>query len=174
MLIQHYSLMMKSGQVYPHRICPLAKPGFDALNMSAPVMVQMNPDGKWESSKPENLDEERLRAVVQHLLSSKAVAAAQSYCCQCAKDSQKAGGGMSSYVPVIMMPINPADQCPFDMECEVQKLKEADSKQTSKKTKTGKMEATKSDSEKDKDKKKLKKKGFVLQRLTDFDLLSQW
>ncbi|KAG6443196.1 hypothetical protein O3G_MSEX002742 [Manduca sexta] len=42
---------------------PLAKPGFQALDMTAPVLVQMNPAGKWENVKPETLDEERLRAV---------------------------------------------------------------------------------------------------------------
>lgn len=56
--------------------------------MSAPVLVQMNPDGKWENSKPGNLEEERLKAVVQHLVNSKAASAAQSYCCQCANESQ--------------------------------------------------------------------------------------
>ncbi|RVE46055.1 hypothetical protein evm_009279 [Chilo suppressalis] len=152
---------------------PLAKPGFDALNMSAPVMVQMNPDGKWENTKPENLDEARLKAIVQHLVNSKALSAAQSYCCQCARENKKAGD-KSNYVPVIMMPIYPADQCPFDMDCEVQKIKEADFKQTSKAQKTKKTELDKSDTEKEKDKKKTKKRGFVLQRLTDFDLLSQW
>lgn len=68
-----------------------------------------------------------------------------------------------------MMPICPADQCPFDMECEVQKMKEAESK-PSKKT----AKAEHKDTEKEKDKKKSKKRGFTLQRLTDFDLLSQW
>ncbi|KAL0852395.1 hypothetical protein ABMA28_000589 [Loxostege sticticalis] len=148
---------------------PMAKPGFDALGMSAPVLVQMNPDGKWENTKPGNLDEDRLKAVVQHLVNSKAVSAAQSYCCQCAKESQKEGG-KSNYVPVIMMPIYPADKCPFDMECEVQKIKEAESKPSKKKGKTEDIK----EGEKEKDKKKLKKKGFVMQRLTDFDLLSQW
>lgn len=68
----------------------MARPGFDALNMSAPVLVQMNSDGKWENQKPANLDEERLRAVVQHLVNSKAISAAQSYCCQCAAEGQVA------------------------------------------------------------------------------------
>ncbi|XP_026748390.2 uncharacterized protein LOC113509274 [Galleria mellonella] len=148
---------------------PLPRPGFDALGMSAPVLVQMNPEGKWESCKPESLDEERLRAVVQHLVNSKAISAAQSYCCQCAVDNQKQEG-KSNYVPIIMMPIYPANKCPFDMECEIQKIKETESK-PSKKTK--KME-TVVESEKNKDKKKIKKRGFVMQRLTDFDLLSQW
>lgn len=83
---------------------------------------------------------------------------------------QNSGGGKSNYVPVIMMPIYPADQCPFDIECEVQKIKEAESKP---KKKTVKAEEGK-ESEKEKDKKKSKKRGFVMQRLTDFDLLSQW
>lgn len=67
---------------------PLAKPGFDALNMTAPVLVQMNPDGKWENTKPDGLDEERLKAVVAHLVKSKALSAAQSYCCQCAAENK--------------------------------------------------------------------------------------
>lgn len=67
---------------------PLAQPGFDALNMSAPFIVQMNNEGKWESKTPENLDEERLKAIVQHLVNSKAISAAQSYCCQCAAENQ--------------------------------------------------------------------------------------
>lgn len=69
-----------------------------------------------------------------------------------------------------MMPIYPADKCPFDMECEVQKIKEAESKPSKKKGKTEDIK----EGEKEKDKKKLKKRGFVMQRLTDFDLLSQW
>ncbi|XP_013184860.1 uncharacterized protein LOC106130552 [Amyelois transitella] len=149
---------------------PLAKPGFDALGMSAPVLVQMNPDGKWENSKPENLDEERLRAVVQHLTNSKALSAAQSYCVQCAAESQKTGG-KSNYVPVIMMPIYPADQCPFDMECEMQKIKETETK---KPKKNKKDEKSQEDEKQTESKKKPKKRGFVMQRLTDFDLLSQW
>lgn len=56
--------------------------------MSAPIIVQMNPQGKWENSKPECLDEERLRAVIQHLVKSKAISAAQSYCCQCAAENK--------------------------------------------------------------------------------------
>lgn len=56
--------------------------------MSSPILIQMNPQGKWENTKPESVDEERLRAVVQHLITSQAVTAAQSYCCQCAEDSQ--------------------------------------------------------------------------------------
>ncbi|XP_059059912.1 uncharacterized protein LOC131853114 [Achroia grisella] len=145
---------------------PLARSGFDVLDMSAPVLVQMNPEGKWENCKPDNLDEERLKAVVQYLVNSKAVSAAQSYCCQCTVDSQK-HGGKSNYVPIIMMPIYPADKCPFDIECELDKNKETDSK------KIKKMEMV-MDFEKDKEKKKMKKRGFVMQRLTDFDLLSQW
>ncbi|XP_053624016.1 uncharacterized protein LOC128682955 isoform X1 [Plodia interpunctella] len=150
---------------------PLAKPGFDALGMTAPVMVQMNPDGKWENAKPGNLDEERLRAVVQHLTNSQALSAAQSYCVQCAAENQKAGGGKpSNYVPVIMMPIYPADQCPFDMECEIEKMKDGDAK----KTKKAKKAEQAGKEEKETEKKKTKKRGFVMQRLTDFDLLSQW
>lgn len=67
---------------------PLAKPGMDALGMTAPVLVQMNPEGKWQNCKPKNMDEERLKAVVQHLVNSDAVSAVQSYCCQCAAESQ--------------------------------------------------------------------------------------
>ncbi|XP_004933188.3 uncharacterized protein LOC101738910 [Bombyx mori] len=148
---------------------PLEKPGFDALNMTAPFMVQMNPDGKWNSCKPENLDEERLKAVVQYLVKSKAVAAAHSYCTQCTSGNQK-NDSKSNYVPVIMMPIYPADQCPFDMDCEIKKMKDSEIK-TVKKAK--KLKEVK-DSEKNNESKKTKKHGFVLQRLTDFDLLSQW
>lgn len=70
-----------------------------------------------------------------------------------------------------MMPIYSADQCPFDMECEVQKIKEAE-KMKSKPSK--KKQAVTKEEEKDDDKKKLKKRGYQMQRLTDFDLLSQW
>ncbi|KAI8430559.1 hypothetical protein MSG28_000785 [Choristoneura fumiferana] len=134
---------------------PLAKPGFDALNMTAPVLVQMNPDGKWENTKPDGLDEERLKAVVAHLVKSKALSAAQSYCCQCAAEN-KLEAGQSNYVPVIMMPIYPADECPFDMECEVQKMKEAEKKPTKKAAKTTEAEAS---DDKDKESKKKKKRG---------------
>ncbi|CAG9558235.1 unnamed protein product [Danaus chrysippus] len=149
----------------------MARPGFDALGMSAPVLVQMNPEGKWENCKPGSLDEERLKAVVNHLVNSNALSAAQSYCCQCASESQKESG-KSNYVPVVMMPIYPADKCPFDLDCEIAKMKKSDEKKPT----TQKMSAIhdEKDSEKDKDKKKLKKRAFVLQRLTDFDLLSQW
>ncbi|KAJ0183643.1 hypothetical protein K1T71_000066 [Dendrolimus kikuchii] len=148
---------------------PLERPGFDALGISAPVLVQMNPEGKWENCKPENTDEKRLRAVVQHLMNSNTVSAAQSYCCQCAVQNQLHTEGNSNYVPVIMMPIFPADQCPFDMECEIQKMKQIESKQT-KKVKATKQQL---DENVEKDTKK-KTHGFVMQRLTDFDLLSQW
>ncbi|XP_049885393.1 uncharacterized protein LOC126380165 [Pectinophora gossypiella] len=148
---------------------PLAKPGFDALGITAPVMVALNPEGKWEKKPPGNLDEDRLKAIIAHLVKSNAVSAAQSYCCQCCEDSQN-GGGKSNYVPVIMMPIYPADQCPFDLECEAQKLKENETK-SPKKTKGHEQPK---DSEKEKAAKKPKKRTFVMQRLTDFDLLSQW
>ncbi|CAH2103417.1 unnamed protein product [Euphydryas editha] len=148
---------------------PLAKPGFDVLDMSAPVLVQMNPEGKWENCKPENMDEEKLKAVVQHLVNSKTLSAAQSYCYHCAAENQKENG-KSNFVPVIMMPIYPAEQCPFDIECEIQKMKENEHK-SAKKTVTKEQEK---DIEKDKVIKKHKKRAFVLQRLTDFDLLSQW
>ncbi|KAJ8737472.1 hypothetical protein PYW08_000067 [Mythimna loreyi] len=149
---------------------PLVKPGFEALGMSAPFIVQMNPDGKWENTRPVNLDEERLKAIVQHLVNSNAISAAQSYCCQCAAEDQLPKS-TPQYVPVVMMPIYSADQCPFDMECEVQKIKDAD-KAKAKPTKK-KLAETKEE-EKDDDKKKLKKRGYQMQRLTDFDLLSQW
>lgn len=67
---------------------PLAQPGFDSLGLSAPVIVQLNPEGKWSNAKPDCLEEERLRAVVQHLVNSKALSAAQSYCCQCAQENK--------------------------------------------------------------------------------------
>ncbi|XP_022124493.1 uncharacterized protein LOC110999635 [Pieris rapae] len=148
---------------------PLQRPGFDALEVSAPILVQMNPNGKWENTKPGNLDEERLKAIVQHLVKSKALSAAQSYCCQCASEGVK-GNENSNYIPVIMMPIYSADDCPFDLDCEAKKIKEAETKPTKKE----KVQSLEKDSDKDKDKKKSKKRGFVLQRLTDFDLLSQW
>lgn len=66
----------------------MAKPGFDSLSTSAPVLVQMNPEGKWENCKPDNMDEEKLKAVITHLVNSKTISAAQSYCCQCAAESQ--------------------------------------------------------------------------------------
>lgn len=69
-----------------------------------------------------------------------------------------------------MMPIYAADQCPFDMECEIQKLKDAELKPTKKATAPGQAK----EADKEKDKKKPKKRGFVMQRLTNFDLLSQW
>lgn len=71
-----------------------------------------------------------------------------------------------------MMPIYPADQCPFDMDCEIQKMKE--STQTKPTKKAAKTEQKSDSDEKDKEKSKKKKRGFTLQRLTDFDLLSQW
>ncbi|CAG4942634.1 unnamed protein product [Colias eurytheme] len=151
---------------------PLKQPGFDALDVSAPVLVQMNPNGKWENCKPGDLDEERLKTIVQHLVKSKAISAAQSYCCQCASENQRDSGGKSNYVPVIMMPIYSADECPFDLDCEIKKMKEAES--GTKPTKKETVQQLEKESEKDKDKKKTKKRGFVLQRLTDFDLLSQW
>ncbi|XP_072930314.1 uncharacterized protein [Epargyreus clarus] len=163
--------MTEKGLIAKLANVPLDRPGFDALNMSAPVLVQMNPQGKWENTKPGNLDEDRLKAVVQHLVSSKAVSAAQSYCCQCAAEN-KIDAAKSNYVPVIMMPIYPADECPFDMKCEMEKIKESETKPTKQKA----IASTKDtkESEKEKDKRKLKKRGFVMQRLTDFDLLSQW
>ncbi|XP_035434009.1 uncharacterized protein LOC118265303 [Spodoptera frugiperda] len=150
---------------------PLAQPGFDALNMSAPFIVQMNNEGKWESKTPENLDEERLKAIVQHLVNSKAISAAQSYCCQCAAENQLPKM-RPQYVPVVMMPIFPSNQCPFDMESEVKKMSDADKPKT-KPTKKAKAIESKDGKEKDRAAKP-KKRGFVMQRLTDFDLLSQW
>lgn len=50
--------------------------------------MQMNPEGKWERSVPENMEEEMLKTVVQQLISTQAVSAAQSYCTQCATDAQ--------------------------------------------------------------------------------------
>lgn len=79
-------------------------------------------------------------------------------------------GGNSNYVPVIMMPIYPADQCPFDMECEIQKIKETETKPA----KGAKKFEKTMQSGKEKETVKPKKRGFVMQRLTDFDLLSQW
>ncbi|CAH0716640.1 unnamed protein product, partial [Brenthis ino] len=66
--------------------------------------------------------------------------------------------GNSNYVPVIMMPIYSADQCPFDLECEVQKFQESESKPV-KKIKAKEQEKQ---SEKEKEKKKMKKRAFVL------------
>ncbi|CAH2226736.1 uncharacterized protein LOC120636284 [Pararge aegeria] len=149
---------------------PIAKAGFDALGMTAPMLVQMNPDGKWENSTPGNMDEDRLKAIVQYLVNSEAVSAAQSYCDQCASKSQKEGG-QSNYVPIIMMPIYPAEQCPFDLECGNQKMKEIEEQKPTKKVTTKVQEK---DPGKDKSMKTVKKKQFVMQRLTDFDLMSQW
>ncbi|XP_050684267.1 uncharacterized protein LOC126979096 [Leptidea sinapis] len=147
---------------------PLQRPGFDALDMSAPVLVQMNSAGQWENRKPDCLDEERLRAVVQHLVKSRAVSAAQSYCGQCNSEKMNVGG--SNYIPVIMMPIYGADECPFDMDCEIKKNQDTEKKPT-KKEKSPHDMAKESDKEKDK-KKPAKRR--VMQRLTNFDLLSQW
>ncbi|CAH2035981.1 unnamed protein product, partial [Iphiclides podalirius] len=138
--------------------------------------MQINPEGKWEGSTPagDDVENQKLKAVVQYLIDSEAVSAAQSYCCQCAADSQVfdidsvKGGDKFNYVPVIMMPICPADECPFDMECEVKKMKEATPKKETKRA------VQLEDTAKEKAKQKTKKHGFVLQRLTDFDLLSQW
>ncbi|CAH1647877.1 unnamed protein product [Spodoptera littoralis] len=150
---------------------PLAKPGFDALNMSAPFIVQMNSEGKWENKKPENMDEDRLKAIVQHLVNSKAISAAQSYCCQCAAEN-KMPKMQPQYVPVVVMPIYTSDQCPFDMEGEIHKISDAE-KQKAKPAKKAKAAEIKEDKEKERSAKP-KKRGFVMQRLTDFDLLSQW
>ncbi|XP_013162011.1 PREDICTED: uncharacterized protein LOC106113698 [Papilio xuthus] len=149
---------------------PLTRPGFDTLAMSAPTLVQMNPQGKWENKTPDENDAEnkQLKAVIKYLIDSKAVSAAQSYCCQCAEQHQLQDGDKLSYVPVIMMPLTAAEDCPFDMDCEVQKMKEtAPKKETRQKTQVKEVE-------KEKEKQKTKKRGYVLQRLTDFDLLSQW
>lgn len=80
-------------------------------------------------------------------------------------------GMKSNYVPVILMPIYPADQCPFDMEGEVKKMKAQE--KPAKKAKRTEKAKEEEDSDKDKTPKP-KKRGFVMQRLTDFDLLSQW
>lgn len=85
---------------------------------------------------------------------------------------QATGSGNSNYVPVIMMPIYPADQCPFDMDYEIEKMKQTTTKP--KKQAKSDRKAQDLDSKEDKDKKKQKKRGFVMQRLTNFDLLSQW
>lgn len=70
------------------------------------------------------------------------------------------------------MPIYPADQCPFDMNCEVNKIKAMEKDKPKVTTKSRDITSSGTDSEEGK--KKQKKKGFVMQRLTDFDLLSQW
>lgn len=70
-----------------------------------------------------------------------------------------------------MMPIYSADKCPFDLNCEIEKMKEAEAAKPSKKTT---VKTSEKETDKDKEKKKIKKRGFVLQRLNDFDLLSQW
>lgn len=82
------NLKLKKSFRVAYLFRPLAKPGFDTLSTSAPVLVQMNPDGKWENCKPDNMDEEKLKAVITHLVNSKTISAAQSYCCQCAAESQ--------------------------------------------------------------------------------------
>ncbi|XP_047041060.1 uncharacterized protein LOC124645305 [Helicoverpa zea] len=141
--------------------------------MTAPLIVQMNSEGKWENTRPANMDEERLKQVIQHLVKSDAISAAQSYCCQCAAENQLPKTS-PQYIPVVMMPIYSADKCPFDMDCEVEKIKEAEKSKTKKPSKKNKSEVEAKE-EKEKDKiKRTKKRGFVMQRLTDFDLLSQW
>lgn len=68
-----------------------------------------------------------------------------------------------------MMPINGISTCPFDdIECESQLKKEKDLKNAKKKDDTEKQDSD------EKSEKKPKKRPFVLQRLTDFDLMSQW
>lgn len=69
------------------------------------------------------------------------------------------------------MPIYSADQCPFDLKCEIQDNIEHKTKTLKK---TGAAKEQEKPSDKDESKKKLKKRTFILQRLTDFDLLSQW
>lgn len=68
------------------------------------------------------------------------------------------------------MPINGISSCPFDdIECEDQMKKEKEElKYRKKKNDTEKQEGD------EKLDKKPKKRPFVLQRLTDFDLMSQW
>lgn len=56
--------------------------------MTAPLLTKINPEGKWESVKPNNMDEEKLRAVVQHLVDTDTVSAAQSYCTQCLAENK--------------------------------------------------------------------------------------
>lgn len=71
------------------------------------------------------------------------------------------------------MPIYPAEHCPFDMECEAESIKETKASAKAKKLKF--VEKPQDvESKEDKSMKSKKKRGFVLQRLTDFDLLSQW
>ncbi|CAH0578293.1 unnamed protein product [Chrysodeixis includens] len=153
---------------------PIAKPGYDTLGMSAPIIVQMNNKGRWENTKPEYLDEEKLKGVVQHIANSKALSAAKSYCCQCAAENRQAGG-KQQYIPIVMMPIYAADQCPFDMDCEVEKMKGSENKgKPQTKRNLANAAAAVKEEDKEKDKRKTKKRGYVLQRLTDFDLLSQW
>lgn len=60
----------------------------DALGMSAPILIQMNQEGKWENHKPKDINENDLKAVVHQLVGSKALSAVQSYCCQCAAENQ--------------------------------------------------------------------------------------
>ncbi|KAJ2954206.1 hypothetical protein O0L34_g2446 [Tuta absoluta] len=149
---------------------PLARPGFDALGMAAPVLMKVNPTGQWQSNAPEDKDEKKLKQIVDYLIKTKRVSAGESYCCQCCAENQINGGDKpNNYVPIIMMPIMPADQCPFDMDCEIQRMKEAE---TSKPKKNKNVEAV--SAEKDKAGSGQKKRGFVMQRLNDFDLLSQW
>lgn len=73
-----------------------------------------------------------------------------------------------------MMPIYPVDQCPFGLECEIQKKEETGEKLDKKTIKKTSFKEQEKDSTKDKAMKKIKKRQFVMQRLTDFDLLSQW
>ncbi|KAI5646983.1 hypothetical protein NE865_01238 [Phthorimaea operculella] len=151
---------------------PLARPGFDALGMAAPILVKVNPTGQWASNAPENQDEKKLQQIIDYLIKTKRVSADQSYCCQCNTENQINGGHKpNNYVPIIMMPILPADQCPFDMECEIQKMQEAEAE---KPKKYKYQEAVAGTAEKEKPGIGFKKRGFVMQRLNDFDLLSQW
>lgn len=65
-----------------------------------------------------------------------------------------------------MMPLSSADECPFDTEHKLEKIKDVGPERKFKNAVQVK--------ETEKDKQKVKKPGFILQRLTDFDLLSQW
>ncbi|KAG7313396.1 hypothetical protein JYU34_000515 [Plutella xylostella] len=156
---------------------PIHKPGFETLSMSAPTIVQLNPEGKWESSKLGSLQRTQLQALVQHLVNSNAINAAQSYCCQCL-DENKAPVGLkgTKYVPVIMMPLYSADNCPFDVVPDMEEKTETEIKVINRDSieSTGKNNSVTKKDAKKKGSKSPKKRPFHVQRLTDFDLMSQW
>ncbi|GBP93310.1 hypothetical protein EVAR_66543_1 [Eumeta japonica] len=158
-------MMVFKSKIYSFRR-PTVTPGFDAFQLSAPLLGVINPEGQWYSCKP-CLEEDKLRSLVEIIAASRGEKE-NSSCCKCLEESKGSSGGRSQYIPVIMMPIYSAESCPFDIECALKKAEESD------KTRDRLPAAAMGADQAKAVKKKEEKVVFTLQRLTDFDLLSQW